>query len=287
MKKNLNKLGVALFSFAILSSCERDADLSKINTEQRLVVNALINNRESLSFQLTKSVALTEENNIQNVTNAQVYLIDEADNRMKLNYNPLTERYVLGFVPLAGRSYSLLIAAPGFQQIESKTILPGAGLSNKPTWKDSTAWDKDGFPLGSLFIPINDDASRENYYRVSINYWNSTSAEWVPLKISSSDPIIVEDAIQNKDGSIVINDEQFNGKFKTFNFQTPFGFTGQNPKFLIKTENLSKEYYDYFRSLDRYTEASGFFDEPTAVFTNIRNGLGIFAGSTVRLDTIK
>jgi hypothetical protein len=50
---------------------------------------------------------------------------------------------------------------------------------------------------------------------------------------------------------------------------------------------LSEEYYRYFKSIDNYKQQQGPFSEPSAVFTNIKGGLGICAGASVIKDTIK
>ena len=56
----------------------------------------------------------------------------------------------------------------------------------------------------------------------------------------------------------------------------------------ISTSSISQEYYWYETSYQNYMNAqgTGFFSQPVQVYTNIQNGLGVFAGYSTRIDSI-
>jgi hypothetical protein len=65
-------------------------------------------------------------------------------------------------------------------------------------------------------------------------------------------------------------DEEFDPDF----FRVPF-----------RLEHLSREYYNYLNTCNQGDEVIGFFAEPIQTYSNVTNGFGIVAGTTV--DTLR
>jgi hypothetical protein len=134
----------------------------------------------------------------------------------------------------------------------------------------------------------NEGVMNKNYYEIGLfRYDEFSSEQWLNLPIIPENPELINNQILNKDGALLVDDGGFNGQNKLFKFTTPANSKGTNYKYLVVIKNLSEEYYRYFKSIDNYKQQQGAFSEPSAVFTNIKGGLGICAGASVVKDTIK
>ncbi|MBL7812570.1 MAG: DUF4249 domain-containing protein [Bacteroidetes bacterium] len=270
-----------------LTSCETELDMTGIELNRRLVVNALINDKDQLSISVSNTVGIRENTKPGPLQGATVRVKDQFGNSTPFSFNLATNRYEGGIVAQAGRYYRVEVSAPGYTDVWAELTMPQPGSFQKSNWRDSTGLDSFNFPTGTLTVNLNDPGGQSNYYRITILYWDIISAEWKSLSPATNDAELEQDGIPTDDGGYVISDRTFNGKKRSFGFITPFGYSGQTPKFLVITESLSEEYYKYFKSLRDYQNPGGVFTEFTPVFSNVKNGVGVWAGSTIFRDTIQ
>lgn len=271
----------------MLAACESELPLEGISATPRLVVNALINDKDLIEVQVSSSIALNSKNPIKFLENADVTVSDENGNSFTLTYDLGKQVYVSNFIPQAGKYYRINVKATGFREVDAELIMPDKAVTTPATWLDNTGTDSSGFPTGTITLKINDRGDSRNYYRISLFYYDDLVTEFKTLRPELTDAAITNEMIRNDDGSIVFEDRLFNGEQRSLDFITPFGYGTGNPRFLVVTENLSRDYYNYFISLDKYRQSGSVFNEPTPVFSNIRNGIGIWAGSTLSRDTIR
>jgi hypothetical protein len=284
MKKLLFLIGVAVG----ISACETKLDLSEISGRNRLVVNSLINDQDKIEIQVSKTIPLGSTAAVEFVNNAVVTISDENGNSVGFSYNVGTDKYENSvFRAGAGKYYSVSVKAPGFDEVYADMVMPGKAISVPSTWKDSTDLDSSGYPTGTLTVNLNDKSGEANYYRVSLFYYDDITAIWNTLAPITRDAAIENEAIVSEDGSWVFSDKTFNGQQKSISFITPFGYAQGTPKYLVVTESLNEPYFQYFQSIENYKAGAGVFGEATPVFSNIRNGVGIWAGSSISRDTIR
>lgn len=271
----------------LFASCETRLDLGPIANRSRLVVNALVNNQDAVAVQVSSTIPLGSNTGVTFIENATVVVTDENGTNHNLVYNIGTEKYEGTLVLQPGKYYAVSVKAPGFNEASSDLVMPDQASAVKSTWRDSADLDSAGFPTGLITVRLNDKPGVRNYYRLSLFYYDDILAEWKPLKPNTLDADIEQNAIEADDGSWVFSDQSFDGEQKNIEFITPFGFSFITPKFLVVKESLSEYYYRYFNSLNNYREPGGVFTEATPVFSNIRNGVGIWAGSSLSRDTIR
>ncbi|MEY4003425.1 MAG: hypothetical protein RIT07_1467 [Bacteroidota bacterium] len=284
MNKLLFLIGVAVG----ISSCETKLDLSEISGRNRLVVNALINDQDKIEIQVSKTISLGSNAAVEFINNAVVTVTDENGNSVGFTYNVGTDKYEnLVFRAVAGNFYSINVKAPDFDEVYADMVMPAKALSVPATWKDSTDLDSSGYPTGTLTVNLNDKGNETNYYRISLFYYDDITAIWNTLAPITRDAAIENEAIVSEDGSWVFSDRTFNGQQKSISFITPFGYALGTPKYLVVTESLNQPYFQYFQSIENYKAGAGVFGEATPVFSNIRNGVGIWAGSSISRDTIR
>lgn len=283
--KKLNYFLIAILGLAS-ASCETELDVSMVNQQKKIVITALLNDLDPVSIGVSKSTVIQDSLIPAPLTNAVVTFTDESGNVNTCTYDGLTEKYVNTLIPQSGKTYTIKVKAPGFPDASAVVSIPAKASLNKSTWRDSTGLDSFGFPTGTISVNLDDRADVKNYYRITIYYWDDLTAEWRVLGPASTDAEINNRAIKTEDGGIIFDDRSFNGDNRVVEFITPFADPNITPKYLVVSESLSAEYYRYFKSLDDYKNSGGLFSEPTAVFTNITNGLGIAAGSSARKDVI-
>lgn len=270
----------------VLLACESDLPLPKESYTKRLVVNGLINNTKNIEVVVSKTMPIGQSPVIEFPENALVLITDNIGNSWPCTYNLGLQKYVSNLKPQAGKDYSISVKLPGFADASARLIMPKAVSSIAATWKDSTSFDADNFPLGTISVRIDDKPGEKNHYRIGLFYYDVFAAEWKIMEPVFLDADIEEDAIMADDGSFIFSDRAFDGQSRDLKFVTPFGYTFQSPKFLVEKESLNEDYYNFFKSLRDYKEPGGVFTEVTPVFSNIKNGVGIWAGSYLVRDTI-
>lgn len=283
----MRNLTISLLAMALLSSCERELNFKFKSYNPKLVVNALLNNREELSVSVSSSVPFSTPGNPQIVENALVTLFIDGVKQPRLTYNGFNKVYTAPIRPQPGRVYRILVEAPGFVSVSAEAVLPAGGNYSPASFKDSVYVDSTGFPLGQITVRINDDPSKKNYYRLKLYHYESSIGDFMELPVDSEDPLVNQFASQ-LDGGVVFSDATFNGKQRVIYFKTPFGYGQGTPKFMVLKEDLSEDYYLYVTSLNRYQNAgSTLFQEPVFVYSNVKDGIGIFSGYYLQRDTLR
>ena len=271
----------------LLFGCRTDLPLPNEAFNSRLVVNGLINNTKTVEVTVSKTMPLGKVPVIEFPENAVVRITDNSGNIWPCTFDLGLQKYVSNLKPQPGKEYSISVKLQGTEDATATLRMPEAVSTFPAIWKDSTGFDADNFPIGTITVRIDDKAGAKNHYRIALFYYDAFAAEWKPLEPVSLDADIEENAIQADDGSIVFSDQGFDGNTRNLRFVTPFGYSFQSPKFLVEKESLSEDYYNFFKSLQDYKKPGGVFTEATPVFSNIKNGVGIWAGSHLVRDTIQ
>jgi hypothetical protein len=278
---------ITAFLLLGLASCERELFYTYRDYQPKLVVNGLINNQDKIGLTVSTAVPFGSSNNPEYLSNAKVSFFIDGVRQPDLPFDAVNNRYGYDFPAMPGREYRVVVSAPGYPSVEGTAKLPSAGSFGRSTFQDSVSTDSFGFPEGAITVRINDNGAEKNWYRIKILYFNTTQALFDLLPVESEDPLVNQLASQS-DGSYVFNDATFNGRNREIRFKTPFGYAQGTPRFMIEMENLSEDFYLYSTSLNRYENTgAALFREPVFVYSNIRDGLGIFAGASLFRDTIR
>lgn len=170
MKNKLFMTG--LCAVMMLASCESELNISGISTTPKLVVNALINDKDFIEVQVSHTKSLGSGALLKYIDNADVQVIDDAGNQYTLTYDIGEEVYRSSFVAKAGKFYRIIVKAAGYRDVDADLVMPENPLTGKATWRDSTESDSSGFPTGTLTMSLNDRADVRNYYRISLFYYD-------------------------------------------------------------------------------------------------------------------
>jgi hypothetical protein len=307
---------ISLILSTTLVSCETivdEIDLSQFpELKEKIVVTSFISpNDDSVIVRVSRSVPILSNikqqfvtiynENIQDsimilkdskiIEDAKVVLSDGQSSTI-LKFDPTRFYYSsTNFKIIAGKTYTLTVEALS-QTVEATTTAQGYTLNFE--WKDI--------------------ANENNYYKV-----------WGELKYQSEVPTGKRDSlvykIRTSYGYLDLNND-FSGDsrffvdiakdgqyFKVLNarllFRDSFSCFGNNfdrdcfphriiensaQNFSIEVSNITRELYEYQKSLRNFNRtADNPFAEPSPVYSNIKNGLGIFAAfnSTVIKENLK
>lgn len=214
--------------------------------------------------------------------------------------------------PRSGVTYTLQIAMPGF--ISSETMSPpepveaSARLPERVSMRN-VAYSNEG-GMSSLRFSIEDPPG-ENYYRLELFQAGPEGGAirndtlFIPSAVEdvfnyrrvifrSEDPAFrfhygevgsleqSDEVDFNFPGRAVFSDDLFDGTSRDIeiSFQ-PYDWTDFDTRFTIILSTLSTEIFSYLHTLDRHGADVGYYASevfPVAVYTNIKNGYGVFGG---------
>ena len=272
----------------LLQSCIQEVAVDLPAYRQRMVLNGLISDKDSTKIQLSTSIASTDTNNINFITNASVQLYDENNNLFDiLTYKTFSGGFVGTKPVLKNVTYTVKVNSGGKELSASTRISSGTQVYNF-NYKDSIGLDTSGFPLGSVSFSFNDIAGQDNFYRLNLEYYDNVKKEFSALDLSDNEFIDAEGELTSK--GVLFDDESFRGQAKTIEVDVPFGFVTNGGDFLFRVslEALNQDYTLYEKSRKLYNSSfGGFFTEPVDLYSNIKSGLGVFGGVAVSRDTLK
>ena len=280
-----------LLMSVLLTSCitfvEKDLDI-----KPKLVLHCyLIPQMDTTMLTLTNSVPLFGSNpkNIETVTNAIVEISEDNYRWVRMEYDSVYKNYFIPQVqfPITeGKTYYIRASAPGYETVSASCIVPYFRETNFEVVVEAhTNCVHHGEPYPEshyhYYLKWKDYAGEENYYIFYRNFiwiW-----DWNDWDIDTS--IIWEILWDEKGKPCLFSDH---------------GQDGQNMSSLVTTYYLDDEIseitmvqtdvhsYLYQRSIEDYNGDLGFFIiEPVKIYSNIKNGYGVFGAFGMRTYAIE
>ncbi len=255
--------------------------------EESLVVTAYGNTRtNTLEASVSKSVGLLEDvgENSTLINNANVKLI--VDNiEYQLENDPSGNFEFNYFLPNGliqfeeGKTYELKVNAPNFNEVSALAEVPMTVIPKSIELDKTETSIGDGYEYFPIDIVFDDPGDEDNYYEsgalISLEYYGQSGFDYTYVEFI--DPII-EYGISN----MIFKDDSFNGLEKSITYYLPLWTIEENPgieDFLyMNWRTISFDQFRYSRSVEQQlVNGDNPFSTPTQVFTNVENGLGIFA----------
>jgi hypothetical protein len=284
LKRNkMKKIAIYILGAALFSSCFEDTikpDILKDYTP-KLVVNSLIAADDSISIEITTSVAAID-NTFPNLVKDAKITINDGSQEIRLVYRDSTETYSSPQTFAERTRLEVRVTHPDYPNVISTVFIP-ADVNSVGLLTVDGGIDTGGLVGDLIQVSFADPGNQDNYYRLKISYFSETVGVWVPFIFPKSDPSLAGyNSFALDDLSILFNDELFNGQNKTFSTVAPSGIVSRNTgdKFRVEFTSISKDYFEYYRSLQRATDArdltfQGSYNNAVVIHTNVINGLGI------------
>lgn len=298
------KLGIISFS-----ACETVVDI-ELDNQVQPVLNCLLLEDTTFNAFLFESVLYTETDYIgdelkdaeivlkYNNTSTDMPYISLSDE--EAYFLPVDGIYSTNLKPEQGTEYTIEATLNGKPTITAKCTFPyQTNIEQVDTSiyfgkLDPLDFDDEAENYLRLNIKFNNEAGQKNYYGIKIRNQEGQNPYFVLPDLES-----FEEDIPYYRGARIFSDEFFsNGLsdlelwvdyYSMFEFENDPDFDYPNLEVVLLT--LNEEMYNYLYSSARQTNSSGFleelFFEPVNVYSNVNNGLGIFAaisGDTLVLE---
>lgn len=297
----MQRLIYFILLISVLVSCEKEVHIPIEYTQPKLVVNGLFNTDSLWDIEVSASKYIYDAAAIPLINDAQVTITNSAGNSILLTnqgngiYASLTER------PEPGEVYSIEVSHSDYDNVSSSNQLPGEiNIAH-------IDWDQQAIVAGDFYRRIDisfQDSPDKDFYMVRVKgiFWEYIYNEetWeiedstlivYPIEFFSQNAALDNSSFKITPTSISFTDEIFNGSLFTFDILIDdFYFSGEKMKIqsiYISMSKISQEYYWYETSYQAYLSAQyNLFAQPVQVYTNIENGLGIFAGYSTTIDSL-
>lgn len=213
--------------------------------------------------------------------------------------------YVLPNVDISLGNYNIEVFQSEFsEELKAETTIPEYVLPNSIEYREDGGIGPDFEESVSLLrVNFNDPPGENNYYKFSLLPINNPIV--MDTFINQQDTFIYErekyniylssneiSAIESR-GYIIIDDEAFDGQ----NHTTDIVFELYNNSdedtdindFKLDWAVLSEDQFQFEKRLSIYRDSDDFgpFAEPVSIYSNVENGIGIFAGQNQKLLDIE
>ena len=306
----------------LLASCYRELDFSD-EVNNTVVVSSFVANDSLIKVNILKAIPVDEISQKVYVTDASVKLYEDnvfvenlalADSTYELNSTIFTTYHyqTKNTKAKVGKTYQVEITTADGKLITSETSIPQPVeiISIDTTFTYAVNQEDHIREANEVFKVRFKDPSGNNYYRITmttrygttngnkfVNVWTRSFNSFYPLDTIFS--YFSEDDNNNFSSTttnnfLIFNDESINGQEfeltlkRAYTNVTYYGSRkGEFTQYIIELQSLTKEGYDYLRSIDLQTQSSGIIEpEPVMAYSNIENGVGIFAGYSASQKTI-
>ncbi len=293
----MRKTLLFILTSAFLWSCDEEIPLDSLDKyNEKLVVNEYFNNKEPFSIQVSLSRDVYKEPNPIVLDSTKVKItLTENNTVIPLFYNAFGGVFYSNSKPQPGKRYNLSVSSNNHTSISTTGILPDNILNKSATYIEDGGTDLDGNKSDLLKLTFKDDANTKDYYKLNFFYYSELVDKFNAFDFEQKDILSAVNTIKTRDGGFLFSDESFNGKDKTLTAVPPSGLVAGNTgaKYLIQIQRLNDDFWKYNTSLEEYRGglngggSSNIFGGAVIVYSNIKNGLGIFAGSNIESDTLK
>ena len=308
MKKFISFLAIIV----VLSSCEKDVNIKLSHKDPRLVVNGLLAKDSVITVTIGKSRSVLDPGS-NSGSNQELYVVKNAiaivyENGAVLDtliFDNVQYTYKSPNLKTvkAGNTYSIIVNAPGFKQAEASTIVPSQSVIEDVVRVQNARTNSDGNPQDEITVKLN-DPSEANYYLIQFLradygfnpgypvYCVSTTDKDIEPIGDNADPFSTENCYDGN--SLLMKDVNFNGRQKqtrfyinSYELQDITSPGGQVIKPYVKLSRITEDYFKFVKSYNVYFNSSDNpFAEPANVYTNVKNGYGVFSAFTVAKEEL-
>ncbi len=290
------RIFINLYLLYTLSACTNVLEVNDMMYKPQIVVNSLFTNDSTWTVRLTKSRSILAETqtSFEPIENARVVIAD-ADGQiidtLMPSYDHLFRfRYRGSLKPTIGGRYTILVETAFGMVTASSNVPEPVQIASVQT--DSSQVGSDGLGV-EVNILFEDPKTEKNLYAIRMIRKKFQVNESDTLRFVEDvafEPI--DPALQNNQSSrltTLFNDNLFNGKehFVRLRIKSDSNL-GITESVIIVLFSVSEDYYDYFIEKNLQDDIrEDPFAQPVEVSTNVKNGLGIFAGYSSSSFTIQ
>jgi len=295
-----NNLKFIIFSLILLSACQKEVDLKIDENESKIVLNAWFKTEQHPVVEVNRSTFIFDKRGTDIIQNAEVILFE---NNEKIGF---LEHFGSGFYQNENikikpdTEYKIVAKVDGFEDVTAieKSLMKFNDSEYEFEYESfSNPAGSNYQSLSDIKITLKDNSSSEDIYLFLVKDTNKSWSNENPYDtlynefityLNSSDTQIEYIYSPGLGQMQILRDELFNGNDYTINFRTndlrKYEYSDEERSYIsqnvIEIHKISKSFYLYLKSIEnnQYPDP---FTEPSQIYTNVENGYGILATSTV------
>jgi hypothetical protein len=300
MQKNIVFCWLMLAALALsLQACEdtfaKEVIIDVPKQPNKLVLECANETGERLEAYCTQSVSVLAPNSSMPLPNAFITLYEGGLLRDTLVYNAGARLYRAKNDTrfISGNTYTIKGSHTGLAAVEATTTAPQPVAIQSLSYRPRFRTDANGQERDEIRFSFQDAPGQADYYEVQVQVPLGNTGQYRPVFcLYTVDPdaetglggvgVTYDDCIEE---SFVMKDLRFDGRTKEVTLQVesddlltvtlPTG-TVLRPRVVLRA--VTGDYYRFYKSKRAYEDAEDNpFAEPVSVYTNIKNGFGIFA----------
>jgi Domain of unknown function (DUF4249) len=284
-----------LFLLLFLASCTKDLKKNyNISYDgDKIVLNGYIDPSEGCVVKVSKSVSPSSDVSIQafEVTDARIYLIEDGVVVTELKSMGKGLFKSDGFTLKMGKKYAIKATAKALESAESEAVtLPdSAQISNLTLRKDSISRLEE---LRIFNFKLTDNqVGQRNFFKLNMTDQDGRVVDYRYLSNLNINTIECEfdyyDNPSSYGGSFsYFSDKCFDGNSFVADFVAKYDkYTRRSTGLSLELTTTSKEFFDYSKSIRQPFDIFSAFIEPQLIYTNIKNGYGVFYAQNAKRYT--
>ncbi|NLU40268.1 MAG: DUF4249 domain-containing protein [Bacteroidales bacterium] len=300
-----NVILMVLFIGLVISGCqERYHDIELPQLKPKLVINSIFNEGERFRVNVSANLGRNSTEKYTPVTNATVNLFENGEWVEELiggqdTINIFGDTIGKWFyfskktLPKAGNIYRISVEAPNYEDVIAESKVPQKTIIHVV---DTTWVNVDFEKYLRVYLEMR-NPSEKNWFFLGTAYLNpifsSSGAEDVPIigynkryfTFRVNDPLIGTRERRIKEDFPLFSNELFSGDIYKFAIEVNQLNTDRGI-FAVDLITLSDEAYKYLQTLTDFKNNDIRYSEPVKIFSNVNNGLGIFAAMNTSCDTV-
>lgn len=297
------------FLLFIAATCERTAEINLPEIKPRLVVISNFTSNMDVQVEVTSSRGTTSAQKKEYIYDAivEIYEANEFIEQFELVQEPVTTSpYYTStdFVPEVGVVYNIKVEAPGFDPVMARSSIPepieisAFQVDNLEEQAGTNEGEIDySFRVLLTFLDPEEETNyyhlrfRQQVHEIEILEGIETIKESKLEDIEFSSINDNNNTLSFFGGGILLEDSSFNGNAITNTFILNKTIQTNNKRLgqmFVELRTVSEEYYKYYDYISRLESSSGPpFANEVISYHNIENGLGVFAGYNMAVDSVQ
>lgn len=291
--KNIIQFLSIIFLGISLVSCEKEVKFNLDNKEEAIVLNAFLKKDSTVAARVSFLKGLNQKTNLE-PNNAVVNLYENDVFVETLQPSTIgSYKYYVSQKQLStGKQYKLTVEVAGFDKVEGSDFIPEMPQASGDGKLFVTSSANEG-DVYNLHFDLQNTSTAKSYYRIKVMSWYRT---WTP---TNPDTLLYRQAyfsFKNADmGETSIDgysetyeeyyftNEVFNGnssKEIQLKLYPNFGGVGSDTAtYTLEVTSLTEASFNYLKTKsDAKYNNNDPFTEPSVIYSNIKNGLGIVGG---------
>lgn len=297
----------------LLSSCEKEVEIAKKDSNKCIVANALITENQPIEVMVSRGIDYVGGRNSLAMNNANLFVYHNDTLLEEINGTNDGGFYYTSVVPKANETYTIKVDCQHYPTATATATIPNPvqievlQADSVHVYLDDYYSDYESY--SNVVVSITDTTSDLRYYLITATGYycpnnnpdtikthsltlicNNATAKTTSMTdilnhmFESSDV----EHVQTKE-YILLSNKDWHGSSATISFEVRHS-SAIPPD--INVMSFTEDYYKYFIAkeyLKNSDDEDFMFSEPVNVYSNVHNGLGLFAGynmATTKLHSI-